>query len=298
MKQAVRKSNQKDAHMQAMESALFGDWQGRLTMSAPRVSENNVQYLLACFRLLSGRESVIGFQGQLKSEEKDLVVACLNNCVLNELSLQGKFVLSPRLMQSCRKLVWTLQKPEEVFTDAIDSRVKRKFGPDTEALSIMKRVFSGRLLKGTLLQAFSVTGSRFPDDPGIRLSSGEILEILTIDATPSFHNPFVLQSSTMDCFQKINASSLWCADSFFAVEDISHNRSYYVTVRPCIPAVQERHTHGSMYRVDEKMALSIAQLDISMRHVPILQDDNGRSECSTEYFLPLTRKSGFPPRQG
>ncbi len=98
LKRAIKMSSKKNAHIQAMDSAIFGDWQGRITMVAHLAAQGNNRHILACFRLISGRESVILLKGKLRIGHKDLVMGSLNNCLLRELSIQGKYALSHRLI--------------------------------------------------------------------------------------------------------------------------------------------------------------------------------------------------------
>ncbi len=70
---------------------------------------------------------------------------------LSELSNQGKYVISRGSIRYPEDRTWKLLKPERVFGDATS-----QFGPDSEAVSLLKCIFAGRLRDCVIFESISV----------------------------------------------------------------------------------------------------------------------------------------------
>ncbi len=114
LKRAIRQSNNKDVHIQSVQSAIFNDWQGRLSIQVPKALAGEKYSELGCYRLLFGRESVFALQGSLTLEKRKLVHRMLGPfcCVPALLKTQGKSIISPRVISST-PLKWTLNSNTE-----------------------------------------------------------------------------------------------------------------------------------------------------------------------------------------
>ncbi len=140
---------------------------------------------------------------------------------------------------------------------------------------------------------------------------------------PSFHFPFLVQVNNMpripdwesDC-----GPALWCVVHFVTLKPKTGKHFLYAAVLPCSAAcsVSTHPLFGvrhKTYRVDLHSKISFARMDDSVRVCGLLHSC-AELRCDTEtnqiysrncdglspldgcHFLSLTRREGYPPRQG
>ncbi len=295
LKRAIKMSNQKSSHIQAMDSAIFRDWQGRLSMAAPLAAQSHGRYVLACYRLLCGREKVFTNDGILLKVQKELVLECLGGCILKELSRQGQLVLSRRLLSHPKSETWTLKNGIAVVNPMHSTQPNFAEIQDEsrdESLTLVLRIFRERLHYCTLQRSRSATRCLGSGIPEMVISSGDIVEILTIETSDlASHYPFVLQSNIVKNTSRVHCPSLWLTEEFFCITDASNAATVIAVLRPCVLADCDSPFQEKAYTVVQDMNLTIAEMDVSIHRVPIVQK-NANS------FIPLTRKGGYPPKQG
>ncbi len=83
LKRGIRQSNHKDIQLLSMTSAIFNDWEARLTTNIKNVFQKEKRAILACFRLLSGREAVSALNGSISEANAEKVIRALGppHCV-------------------------------------------------------------------------------------------------------------------------------------------------------------------------------------------------------------------------
>lgn len=94
LKRAIENSNNHDSQLQAVTSAVFNDWQGRLSMLLTEDPENS-EIKRSLFRLLFGREAIACRVGILTEDDEKMVLAAVggDNIIRNVLAIHGKTVL-------------------------------------------------------------------------------------------------------------------------------------------------------------------------------------------------------------
>lgn len=99
LKRAIEQSNNKDTHTQAVSSAIYNDWQGRLSMLLGNGSESHEDLDRCLFRLLFGREAVIARDGNLSSSDKESLTKAVGPNLLIEklLQKQGRTVMNEEI---------------------------------------------------------------------------------------------------------------------------------------------------------------------------------------------------------
>ncbi len=116
LKRAIRQSNRKEVQIQSVQSAIFNDWHGRLSLQVPRALRGETSSELGCYRLLFGRVAVFSLRGSLSADDRNLVYQILGPrcCVPAWFESQAKYVVCPRVVSKCL-LKWSLySKPESI----------------------------------------------------------------------------------------------------------------------------------------------------------------------------------------
>ncbi len=137
-----------------------------------------------------------------------------------------------------------------------------------------------------------------PGIAGNTISKGEFVDILTIETSSiASHYPYLLQSNISDAVDRLRIRTLWQVDTLFSAGASAHKQICFAAVRPCVPVTPQSGHSRTLHKMTEDVRVSFAELDNSIRCVPVLQDYTSSTSTDSSYFIPFTRKAGFPPRQ-
>ncbi len=153
--------------MHPVNSAVFNDWQARLTMLSSAALSGDKGAILGCYRLLAGRESAIATGGLVTREIEMRVREALGLpcCVPAFLSAERKSVISPRSrIGSHEEVLWTLE------------------GNGRKQLELRGTVYSPLLTSGIFAAEDAVTGHTLRATrngvPLLTLCAGDVVQIV------------------------------------------------------------------------------------------------------------------------
>ncbi len=307
LKRVIKRSNNRDVHIQCMESIAFDDWQGRLGPVVHGVREGDPTSCLHFYRLLSGREAVIKIGGVLPNELKTKVQAALGSgiCIETELQAQQKSVISARISTSSQN--WSFRGP----TRAMSGSTTPTENAMQSLFSTLKIAFRSQLPELTITFGNELATSKNAGAPGPAFRHGDVVETLCCQPTDiNCHYPFIIQTnccSYLGALAAVSAPTNWIVENTFAVADKLMKTTYFLGVRPCLQTeVHFKHTrlHYDLqkYRADASGRVSLAKLDVSMRKVGVIADfENENAHASgqivPEFFI-INRARGYPGRKG
>lgn len=223
--------------------------------------------------------------------------------------------MSEKLLVSLDSFRWCLNPPVEVCTS---TESPSTLGPDTEAVALMKTLFTSWWSKSTLKGSYSVTGVLSNSRKARALSSGNIVEIMTLKcASTNAHYPFVLKMNTANFNSANYATSIWYTEMFFCVTDAAGKEFLFCAVRPSQALHAVDSNSQEYYQVEKSCRISVVELDATMRTIPALHQcdprlcfpefrngsfmqirySNGSIPLRESTFIPRTRRKGFPPRR-
>ncbi len=318
LKRAIRLSNNKEVHLQSVTSAIFNDWQGRMALSVPLLHE--VKGVLACARLLGGRNYVAEINGRISPHVRNNVLRAIgpSSCLPSLLRSGAKTVLSPcRDISSCDSFLWTISgNKEELSGEQCSPLLSRN-----AAVALLRRVVSketGRTVEcGNSVFAALSNGHRI-----LCISQGHIVEV---DCYSPFkiahHHPFVLNRSSVGVLHQSSQKGplFWAVTAFLRSKSSRKDTSIWAAVLPCrkVSGPAPEYDYGNQFQRFKigNSLLSLLKIDLTVRRVGVLHDCNLSAcayeqrlnafvhesgdplRCTSEFYV-LTRDNGYPPRRG
>ncbi len=320
LKRAIRQSNNKDIQIQSVLSSTYNDWQGRMSLAVPDAILGDEFGILACLRLLGGREHVSSIRANITLEERRKVLETIGPpcCVPTLLEIVKKSVISPREnFLSKISTVWTIsgnkEKIDHGYRSAIDDR--------NVVYDLVRKVLHSEG-RGAVQFADKVIGALPGGFTVLSVSLGNVVEVACYKKSRNIcHWPFVLTRCSVGALDASYAEehSFWAVKAIFETADLSKNSKIFAAVVPCRSLVGA-HLEHEYSRLQQKYTLisgrmSLLEINTSVRKVAVLHDcDPGKCiflsqknfidhqrACVVQpgsVFYLKSRENGYPPRQG
>ncbi len=323
LKRAIRLSNNKEVQIQSILSAVFNDWQGRLSMQVPSAMQSDQNAIRGCLRLLSGREAIQSLSGKITEHHEKAVLRALGPdcCVPSLLFAQAKSVLAPKA--NCKgPAKWCLEGNKEVARD-----ITAIF---TQERSMAFSLFSNMChsMRNALCLVFCDTiRTSYPNGmSGIVLSYGDILDVPCHSAKDiSAQYPIVAQPhwvSQSPTNPEWIGSLFCCVTALFSRVTSAGLTEFWAAVYPCeiVPSASPpsrvfgtTEQQSSLYTLHR--TLSFVELNSTVRkaaRIPLCENISCApslsrsciihgSNCDhmrgTKFYI-LSKTEGYPPRQG
>ncbi len=320
LKRAIRQSNNKNVQIQSVQSAIFNDWQGRLTLQVPGALNLNHSAELGCYRLLSGREATFSTHGYLNEERRHIVRRMLGPdcCIPALLASQAKTVISPKYVPSSGYF-WNLESNKELVdinTNTITSRSRQ------QAFTDFKRLCQSIGSAPRITFADIVHCTAHTDVKVCSIRSGDIIEILCAansSGTSHFwivHGGEELNSRLLQAERQVRL--LWGVCCLFKWTNANNDSTFWASVRLCevvydVPREQDCSFTQKKYIMANKTTLlrvsrnfrtaaalhncvpgtcAVSSTDLTITHCFSCDPFRGAT------FFIKSRKDGYPPRQG
>ncbi len=296
LKRALKQSNLKDSHLQAMTSIIVDDWRKRIASSACKAYSGDEKGILSCARLLCGNNAALFARDKLSAEENQTILNVLGpkHCMLHELGPNHYAMLRSSIAEDC------VEKWELCLSN------QPCIGTSFVPLSVLQTDLSAHLiraLRGCVTAAQISTSttakSTFPNGlPGQVISCGDIIELLCLYPTlTSAHYPFLLQISRAG--GTLSGLAMWCVVGFACIQRERSCAEHFVAVLPC--STDTRGTSCVDFpppydavKPNGIANISFARPDRSLRKIPRI--DVMKNDGIVSFVV--RHRNGYPPRSG
>eukprot|EP00171_Calliarthron_tuberculosum_P023015 IDg23015t1 len=313
LKRGIRQSNMKDAHIQAMRSVVFDDWQGRITMAVQLADSQKVSATRSIKHLLSRPNETNPHLDGETTKMTPMLNALFDksHCLRRELDKQAKSVLREKSTMD-HDSHWTLCSP----CDASVPWVQEVLSKVTHLIEMVHDIISNNSAAGEVLFAETAEDARKNNGRKAKICVGHVIEAFVPEGlTVDDHYPSVV---TFEEYENGTTAIFHYKRSFWLVTALFKPRisnTIYAIVLPCVIEGNATDCYLPVGNIPDDSSLTTIQLQSSTTSIPFIRHHstigNGTSwgDTTLDYifrfegipnfpFTLFTSPSGYPPRRG